>query len=85
MPLGPKKSRHETAPGQRQPVADSESDVARDYPWFDPNDDFDDFDDFDEPADVDPDDADWDVFLADDDELDPQPAYNDFWPEGECK
>ena len=77
MPLGPKKSRDETPSLQREPVVDSESDEARDYPWFDPEDDCDDVGEFDE---LDPDDPHWDAFLADDDELDPQPAPGDFWP-----
>jgi hypothetical protein len=34
-------------------------------------------DDFDAPTDDD--DAKWDAFLADDDELDPLPDYGDFW------
>jgi hypothetical protein len=29
---------------------------------------------------IDPDDARWDAFIADDDERDPQPEYGDFWP-----
>jgi hypothetical protein len=27
-------------------------------------------------------DADWDVFLADDDDLDPLPEHGDFWDDG---
>jgi hypothetical protein len=44
-------------------------------------------DDTDDPSDLEDiekdalDDADWDVFLADDDELDPLPEYGDFWDE----
>lgn len=67
------------------PVSSSihESEIPRDYPWPDPDDD--DFDDLAEPNKLDLDDPHWDAFLADDDELDPQPAPGDFWPEGECE
>ena len=54
-----------------------ESEPTSDYPWFDPDDEFDDVDDSDE---LDLDDPHWDAFLADDDELDPEPAPGDFWP-----
>ncbi len=33
----------------------------------------------DDPNDFDPDDQQWDAFLADDDERDPQPDHGDFW------
>jgi hypothetical protein len=49
-----------------------------DYPWLDTDDEFDDVEDPDEPELADPH---WDAFLADDDELDPQPAPGDFWPD----
>jgi hypothetical protein len=35
----------------------------------------------DDSDEIDPDDAHWDAFLADEDELDPQPEPGDFWPE----
>lgn len=35
----------------------------------------------DEATEINPDDPRWDAFLADDDELDPEPEYGDFWPE----
>jgi hypothetical protein len=54
-----------------------ESGSTSDYPWFDPDDDS---DDLNEPEELDLDDPHWDAFLADDDELDPQPAPGDFWP-----
>lgn len=42
-----------------------------------PHDEPDESSDLDE---IDPDDERWDVFIADDDERDPQPDYGDFWP-----
>ncbi len=59
-----------------------ESKNASDYPWFDPDDDL---DDLNEPEELDLDDPHWDAFLADDDELDPEPAPGDFWPETKCE
>jgi hypothetical protein len=38
-------------------------------------------DDADDVDDIDPDDDHWDAFLADEDELDPEPELGDFWPE----
>jgi hypothetical protein len=44
-------------------------------------DDFPANDEIDELNEIDPDDPYWDAFLADDDELDPQPEPGDFWPD----
>ncbi|MCC7473879.1 MAG: hypothetical protein IT425_00665 [Pirellulales bacterium] len=41
---------------------------------------FDDFDDGSELEEDTLDEACWEAFLADDDELDPDPEYGDFWP-----
>lgn len=63
-----------------RPVSSSihESETTRAYPWLDPDDE--DLDDLAEPNELDVDNPHWDAFLADDDELDPQPAPGDFWP-----
>jgi hypothetical protein len=44
-----------------------------------PSDEAEEPNDFDDPDDVDLDDVHWDAFLADDDELDPQPDPGDFY------
>jgi hypothetical protein len=41
----------------------------------------DDADDSSELDEIDPDDPRWEAFIADDDERDPQPDHDDFWPE----
>lgn len=49
------------------------------FPASDEADEFNDLDDADDAEDIDPDDAHWDAFLADDDERDPQPDPGDFY------